>query len=194
MELEERVYSVLVVSSGEKFNSETALMLPEALYSPVSFATNISAAKRARAQRHFDFIIVNSPLTDGFGTDFAIDCGEAKNTVVLQLVKAELYDEIYAKVSPYGVFTLPKPITKQSMINGLHWMITAKSKIERLESKAVSIEDKMQEIRLVNKAKWLLIDREKMAEPEAHRYIEKEAMDRCIPKRAVAEEIIRKLS
>lgn len=169
-------------------------MLPEAIYSPVSFVTNISSAKRVRAQRHFDFIIVNSPLPDSFGTEFAIDCAEAKNTLVLQLVRAELYDEIYAKVSPYGVFTLPKPLSRQSMINALHWMITAKAKVERLESKAVSIEDKMQEIRLVNKAKWLLIDNEKMGEPDAHRYIEKEAMDRCIAKRTIAEEIIKKYS
>ena len=52
----------------------------------------------------------------------------------------------------------------------------------------------MQEFRLVNKAKWLLIDKQKMAEPDAHRYIEKTAMDRCVPKRAVAEEIIKEYS
>ncbi len=169
-------------------------MLPESTYSPVAFATNISAAKRAKAQRHFEIIIVNSPLTDGFGTDFAIDSNESKNTVVLQLVKAELYEEIYDRASPCGVFTLPKPISKQSMINALHWLITTKAKVARLENKAVSIEDKMQEIRLVNKAKWLLIDKQKMAEPDAHRYIEKTAMDRCVPKRAVAEEIIKEYS
>lgn len=169
-------------------------MLPEATFNPVVFATDLSSAKRAKAQRHFDFIIVNSPLKDGFGTEFAIDSNESKSTVVLQLVKTELFEEINDKVSSCGVFTLPKPISKQSMINALHWMITTKQKVARLESKAVSIEDKMQEIRLVNKAKWLLIDKEKMAEPEAHRYIEKEAMDRCIPKRTVAEEIIKKYS
>ncbi|MBR6411066.1 MAG: ANTAR domain-containing protein [Clostridia bacterium] len=30
-----------------------------------------------------------------------------------------------------------------------------------------------------------------MSEPDDHRYIEKQAMDRCISKKAVAEEIIR---
>ena len=49
----------------------------------------------------------------------------------------------------------------------------------------------MAEIRLVNKAKWLLISELKMSEPDAHRYIEKQAMDRCIAKRAIAEEIIK---
>ena len=52
----------------------------------------------------------------------------------------------------------------------------------------------MEEIRLVNHAKWLLISEVKMAEPDAHHYIEKQAMDRCISKREIAEEIIRTYS
>lgn len=49
----------------------------------------------------------------------------------------------------------------------------------------------MQEIRIVNRAKWALIENLKMTEADAHRYIEKQAMDRCIAKREVAEEIIK---
>ena len=52
----------------------------------------------------------------------------------------------------------------------------------------------MAEIRLVNRAKWLLITELKMEEPQAHRFIEKQAMDRCVSRRAVAEEIIRTYS
>ena len=48
----------------------------------------------------------------------------------------------------------------------------------------------MAEIRLVNKAKWILISELKMNEPDAHHYIEKQAMDRCITKQTIAEEII----
>ena len=50
----------------------------------------------------------------------------------------------------------------------------------------------MEEIRIVNRAKWILISELKLDEPEAHRYIEKQAMDRCISKRIVAEEIIKR--
>ena len=41
-----------------------------------------------------------------------------------------------------------------------------------------------------NRAKWLLIEELKMTEQEAHRYIEKQAMDRCVTRRAVAEQIL----
>ena len=51
-------------------------------------------------------------------------------------------------------------------------------------------EEKMKEIRLVNRAKWVLIDELKMSEADAHRYIEKQAMDRCVSRREIAEEII----
>ena len=59
-----------------------------------------------------------------------------------------------------------------------------------MEQKTASIEEKMEEIRLVNRAKWLLIEQLRMTESEAHRYIEKQAMDRCVTKRSIAENII----
>ena len=52
----------------------------------------------------------------------------------------------------------------------------------------------MDEIKTVNRAKWLLISELKLSEPDAHRYIEKQAMDRCVPKRQIAEEIIKTYS
>ncbi len=48
----------------------------------------------------------------------------------------------------------------------------------------------MEEIRLVNRAKWILIDVLGMSENDAHRYIEKQAMDRCVTKAEVARGII----
>ena len=53
-----------------------------------------------------------------------------------------------------------------------------------------TIEEKMEEIRLVNRAKWLLIEQLKMTEQDAHRYIEKQAMDRCVNRRTIASEIL----
>ena len=63
--------------------------------------------------------------------------------------------------------------------------------MRKSEKKALSIEEKMEEIRIVNRVKWLLIIELKMDEQGAHRYIEKQAMDRCISKRIVVEEIIK---
>ena len=115
-------------------------------------------------------------------------------TVVLLLVKSESYISVYDKVVVHGVFTLSRPISRQSLLLALGWMASARERLRKIEKKTLSIEDKMEEIRLVNRAKWLLISELKMDEPQAHRYIEKQAMDMCVSKRRVAEEIIRTYS
>lgn len=194
MSLKERVYSVLIVSAGEGFNDSLSALLPTSKYSPTHFVSNISAAKRILAERAFDFVIINSPLPDDVGTRFAIDTGNSKEIIVLLMVRAELQAEIYDKVAEHGVFVLPKPTSKSTMEIALSWLSSAREKLRKTEKKTLSIEEKMEEIRIVNRAKWLLIRRLKLDEPEAHRYIEKQAMDRCISKRIVAEEIIKTYS
>ena len=194
MSLEQHVYSVLVVSAMDNFNSALASLLPEASYSPVQTVSSISTAKRMLAERHYDFVIVNSPLPDDPGTRLAIDACAVSGTVVLLLVKSESYISVYDKVVVHGVFTLPRPISRQSLLLALGWMASARERLRKIEKKTLSIEDKMEEIRLVNRAKWLLISELKMDEPQAHRYIEKQAMDMCVSKRRVAEEVIRTYS
>ncbi len=194
MSLKEQAYSVLVVSSADNFHSAMAAMLPEVSFQPVVNVVSVAAAQRAVAERSFDFVIINAPLKDDLGMRFAIDCSVSKNALVLFLISNEIHGDVYAKVAEHGVFTLPKPMNKQSMDNALRWLLTAKRKLTGFERKTNKIEDKMEEIRLVNKAKWLLISNEGLLEPEAHRYLEKEAMDRCTTRKQIAQEVIEKYS
>ena len=53
------------------------------------------------------------------------------------------------------------------------------------------MERRVEDIRIVNRAKCLLIQYLHLSEEEAHRLIEKQAMDKRKTKREVAEEILR---
>ena len=141
-------------------------------------------------ERPFDLVIVNTPLPDQFGTRFALDVCEKTAAGVLLLVKAEHYADIDARVSPYGVLTLSKPTSAGLFSQSLQLLAATHARLRRMEQKTASMEEKMEEIRMVNRAKWLLIEQLKMTEQQAHRYIEKQAMDRCITRRAVAEQIL----
>ncbi|MBO4916185.1 MAG: ANTAR domain-containing protein [Oscillospiraceae bacterium] len=191
MSLKERIYSVLVVSAAEKLNTALVSLLPESHYSPVRVVTSISAAKRMWSEHSFDFVIINSPLPDDVGARFAVDAGSAAGTVVLLLARAEVHDELRDRVAEHGVFTLPKPLTQPVLTLALDWMSSTRERLRKLEKKTLSFEEKMEEIRIVNRAKWLLISELNMEEPKAHRYIEKQAMDRCISRKEVAAEIIK---
>ena len=186
----EQTYSALVVSSADKFNDAIRPMLPCSEFYPVRYAGSIASARRELLARSYDFVIVNAPLPDDFGTRFAIDASARPGTVVLLLLRGDVYEQIDPKVTSHGVFTLLKPVPAQTLRQGLKWMTSARERLRHQESKTATIEEKMEEIRLVNRAKWLLIEQRGMTEPEAHRHIEKQAMDRCVPKREIAQGII----
>lgn len=190
MSLKERVYSVLVVSASHSFNASLADILPTSKYYPVSNVASVSAAKRSVVERVFDFIMINSPLPDDTGINFAIDISVRSSTVVLIIVRSDVHDEIYDKVAEHGVFTIPKPTSKSSMIQALRWLASSRERLRKSEKRSLSFEEKMEEIRIVNRAKLLLISELKMSEPNAHHYIQKQAMDRCISCKEVAENII----
>lgn len=190
MEYAERRYSVLIVSSSEKFNRSLLSLLPEDRFYPVSVSPDDSAARRVLAECRFDIVMINTPLPDDFGTHLALDACEGSGAGVMLFVKAEHYPDIAARVSPFGVLALSKPVTAQTVAQSLTLICATRERLRRMEQKTASVEEKIEEIRIVNKAKWLLIDQLKMTEQEAHRYIEKQAMDRCVTRRTIAENIL----
>lgn len=190
MEYAERRYSVLIVSSSEKFNRSLLSLLPEDRFYPVSVSPDDSAARRVLAESRFDIVMINTPLPDDFGTHLALDACEGSGAGVMLFVKAEHYPDIAARVSPFGVLALSKPVTAQTVAQSLTLICATRERLRRMEQKTASVEEKIEEIRIVNKAKWLLIDQLKMTEQEAHRYIEKQAMDRCVTRRTIAENIL----
>ncbi len=188
-----RVYSVLIVSSSEKLNTVLKKLLPASDYGPVRVVTSVAAAKREILERSYDFVIVNTPLIDDFGDGFACDVSNKNDAAVMMLIKKEVYEEVHFKVVDQGVFTLPKPIAAKTVEQALKWMASARERLRRMEKKSISMEERMKEIRMVNHAKWLLIEKRQMTEADAHRSIEKEAMDTGSTRRAVAERIIAEL-
>ena len=129
MGLKERVYSVLIVSASRTFNDALQPLLPESKYTPVKLVTSISLAKQVLTERSFDYVIVNSPLPDDAGIRFAIDTSRSREAVVLLLVRSELHEEVHDRVVEHGVFTLPKPTSKQLIAMVLGWMSSARERL-----------------------------------------------------------------
>lgn len=190
MSLRERSYSLLLVSSAKHANASLTEILLECPCEKPVIVSSVSAAEQALADRSFDLMILNAPLPDDPGIRLAIDACRLPGTAVLLLVSSDTHDQVYDRVAEHGVFTLPKPVSRPMLLRAVSWMISARERLRKLEQRTQPVEEKMEEIRLVNRAKWLLIRERGMTEPEAHHYIERQAMDRCLSKRAVAEEII----
>lgn len=190
MSLQEKVYSVLVVSSSDKFLASVSPLLPEASFSPVDRADSVSKAKRRLVDKSYEILLINSPLPDEDGCKLAIDFCGVSNGVALLFVSRELYHEFYDKTVDFGVMTVPTPTSVQVVSQSLDYTRAVIERLKRFNRTVTTVQEKMKEIRIVNRAKWVLINELKMTEEDAHRYIEKQAMDRCISKATVAQNII----
>ena len=190
MALPQQTYSVLVVSARSKFHTSLRELLPEDRYTPLCYVSDVASARRCLLERPFDIVVISAPLPDEFGTRLALHVADGSAAGVLLLVNAEHYPDITARVSPSGVLTLQKPTTPQMILQSLQLLCGTRERLRKMEQKTASIEEKMAEIRLVNRAKWLLIERQGLSEQEAHRFIEKQAMDRCVSRRVIAQQII----
>ena len=180
----------ILVSSSVKFNTSLFGILPESRYCPITVTPDVSSARQCLAENVFDIVIINAPLPDEFGTELALDVCEGSGTGVLLLVKAEHYADIYSRVSQYGVLVISKPTNSQAVSQSLTLLCGTRERLRRMEQKTASIEEKMEEIRIVNRAKCLLIENSNFTENSAHKYIEKEAMDNRVSKREIADKII----
>lgn len=191
MEYLPRTYSVLSVAAAEKFHTSLRELLPNGRYDPVHAVYDASEARRRMLETTYDVILISAPLPDEFGARLAQHAAEHTGAGVLMMVKSEYYSDVSEQLTPCGVLTLQKPTSPQMMLQCMELLCATRERLRRMEQKSASIEDKMAEIRLVNRAKWALIEKRGLTEQEAHRFIEKAAMDRCVPKRVIAEEILR---
>lgn len=191
MVFQEYTYSVLIVSASDKFNTSIAALLPVTDYWPVKTVGSVALARRCLLEQSYDIVIINAPLPDDYGMKLAIDVCNTTGAGVLLLVKSDAYPDIYSKVVEYGVVTLSRPTSSQMVSQSLRVLCATRERMRKVEARQATVEEKIKEIRLVNKAKWQLIECLGMTEGEAHRYIEKQAMDQRVSKREAAEDILR---
>lgn len=179
-------HSVLLVSKDNKIISQISAFLMPPMFE-LTTCSDFNEARRIVKERAFNIVIVDSG--DGSDMDFAVDISDSLSTILL-LAPSEHFDQISYRVEGYGILTITKPFDPFYFYNMMKIAIAVQFKIQVLSSQTVKLKEKMEEIRLVNRAKMLLMQNQNMTEQEAHRYMEKEAMDRCIKRTALAEEII----
>ena len=187
---ESSVYRVLVVSPAGRGADFLASVFDAPTFDPVVNALSAGEARRLLSSEQYDLIAVNSPLSDETGIDFCIDAAQGPSGVML-FVKNDIYEIVSSQCTREGIFVIPKPNTQRNVAQSVTLLCAICERLRKYEKKTRTLREKMDSIRIVNRAKWLLIERLGMTEQDAHGYIEKEAMNRRRTSREIAEEIIR---
>ncbi len=186
----ERRYSILIVSASEQLNTFIKRVISDGRFDGIEIRKSVAKAAQELAGRHYDVVLVNTPLPDDFGTELVMNICSKYTSGVLVLAPGDVSDDVTERTIDYGVTVLAKPVTARGLERNLRHLCAIQDKILNTEKKILSLEEKLQEMRIVNQAKCLLIEKEHISEEEAHRRIGKNAMDRCVSRKVIAQEII----
>lgn len=182
---------VLIVTATAKSGAQlTQFLRALERADTVDLALSGGAARRMLLEADYDLILVNAPLPDEFGHGLASLAAHETTAGVLLAVRHETADEAAAQVEADGVLVVPKPLVRAQFYQALRLLLAARRRLSGLADENRRLQRKIEEIRLVDRAKCLLIELRGMTEPEAHAYIEREAMNRRCPKPDIAREIL----
>ncbi len=182
--------SVLAVSGAGPGAGKLLALLGSFRFGRLAAAVSASQARRELIAFRPDLVVIDAPLPDESGIALASDLACANICGVIVLAERSVYESVMCRVEDDGVLTIKKPTASGDLYQACILLAATQLKLRQLDQRAPSLQEKMEELRLVNRAKWLLMDRLKMTESEAHRYLEKQAMDACVKRRIIAEQII----
>lgn len=183
--------STLIVSYTEKSIAWFTEMLNAASCNHVVALQSCGEARRLLLERDFDLVIINAPLHDETGESLSRHIASKGVSQVILVVKSEFFNAVSSATEDDGVLVVAKPINKAVLWSALQLARAAGKRLTRMQAENSKLKQKIEDIRVIDRAKCILISYLNMGEQDAHRYIEKQAMDMRQTKRAVAEGILK---
>ncbi len=183
--------TALIVSYTESLNETIINILKNMSCKKITTVKTCGEARRLSNEQNFDLYIINSPVNNLSGEDLAIDLVQNDLSQVVFLVRNEIYHHTSNLLENYGIITVPKPVNKNMFIISLKLSKATFLRMKSMKKRETKLTQKIDDIRIVTRAKCLLISHLSMNEQQAHKHIEKKAMDLRKSKREVAENILK---
>lgn len=183
---------ILIASSNEKATNMLVSLVKETFPAcSVSLVETGIEVRRIISNIDYDAVIVNCPMSDEYGNDLAELVSSNSNASCILIVKNENADLVSDKVEDYGAMVIPKPLSRQNFYRSMRFANAARKRLLGMQRENIKLHKKLEEIRMINRAKFALMQYLSFSEQQAHRYLEKQAMDLRCTKLEVAQKVIK---
>ena len=182
--------NILLAAGTEKGRALLQSLMPPGPSGHVRVAAGGMEARRVFAEAEWDVVIINTPLGDESGLELAIELAHQSAAGVLLLVRADAAEAVAMRLRDDGVLVISKPVAKPLFDQALGFALAMRGRLMSVHAEQARLEKKMEELRVISRAKCLLIERMGFSEDQAHRHLEKLAMDTRQTRLAVAREVL----
>ena len=182
---------ILLVSRKGKSKDMLVQLLELEPTTQISTAYTEEDAIALLEKTEFDLVIINSPLEGKTGVELATYAAEKYTAGILLAIQTKYANLVAQKVEPYGVLVVGKPIVKAFFNQAVKFADVTRQRVLSLKEENIHLQLKLEEMKLISRAKCVLIQYLSMSEIQAHKYIEKQSMDLRLSKYHVAKRILK---
>lgn len=181
--------SIIIFSTEGEALDNIVLTANEAGFGEISVSDG-SGARDLLTEKHFDVVLVNTPLEKEFGLDLAAFASKQGCGVIISAASKHCND-IAKRINEMNAFILPRPLNKNILTQAFRFVLLSRNIRLGLENKNSELEAKLKDVKLVDRAKCVLVEYLRISEADAHRQIQKRAMDMRLPQVEIARDILK---
>ena len=181
---------ILIVSSSESGTKVLTDLLRSAGFENITASSSAADARRRSTIESYDLSIINMPLSDETGKELSFDIADKNVSGVITIVNNGHEQIIGSFGRKKGIYIVRKPLNRRMFLDAVIFVLTAQKQKLRLIKKNEELARALTDLKIITKAKFLLMEKNGMSEENAHHFIERSAMDQRLSKRYVAEAVI----
>ena len=156
----------------------------------IDSAVSAGSARSCLSEQDYDLLLVVSPLSDESAEVFAADAAEHTAAGILLLVDGAAEEETEARMLPCGVPVLGRPVSRRLLSKVLRLLTAETNRLRVMQQENVRLHKKIDDSRIISRAKAILTEYLNMTEPQAHKYLERQAMELRVTKLEVAKRLL----
>ena len=187
--------NVLIISSSKAAAQSLAAFFKDTFScTPKAVESAYQAASIIEKDPTVELTVINSPLMDGSGVELAEHIVSDTVSCCILIIKRENAEKISERAEKNGIIVLGKPFSKELIYHLVRTVDITLKRSYKLYQETIRLEQKITEIKTIDKAKFMLMQYKGMTEADAHAYLEQYAMNKRKKKNIAALEIIDKIN
>ncbi len=137
-----------------------------------------------------DLLLINLEMPDMTGLEVATILGDENLCSVILFVSQEKRALCSDVISDYDITLFNKPVNVSTLLSTIEMVTQNRRRMGRMERELTALKQNLENRKLVERAKGILMKRKSISEGEAYRRIQKMSMDSRVAMKDIALKII----
>ena len=184
------VQDILLITNTDSSEGFIKELLMNASYGKIWTAYNYSDGTNLLDVHPFDLVIINAPMRDELGDRLAKYAAQRTHTSIFFIARETMFAMNHDILTKFGILCIKKPVAVKPFQQLIKVVETTCAQVAKMDKENKDNRERIDELRLIDAAKWHLISQFNISESQATRTFEQFAIDRKVSRLTAADLVL----